>query len=117
MIELNKFELRRLIDTPMKSEEFYAKVYELVAEIPRGRVATYGQIAFMLGRPQCPRWVGQALRHAPADAQLPCHRVVNIQGRIAPCWAAQRDLLVKEGVIFKENGCVNLKKHLWQIFV
>ncbi|NPV91035.1 MAG: MGMT family protein [Firmicutes bacterium] len=100
----------------MKRDEFFARVYQIVKEIPRGRVATYGQIAFILGRPQCSRRVGQAMHYAPDNAGLPCHRVVNSKGRLVPHWAEQKDLLLREGVVFKNSDCVDLKKHRWQIF-
>ncbi|HEX2985924.1 MAG TPA: methylated-DNA--[protein]-cysteine S-methyltransferase [Caproiciproducens sp.] len=97
----------------MKRQEFYERVYQIVSDIPRGRVATYGQIAFLLGMPQCSRQVGGALRHAPAFLNLPCHRVVNCKGRLVPGWDEQRSLLINEGVFFEENGNVNLKYSIW----
>lgn len=100
----------------MEREDFYSRVYQIVKEIPWGRVSTYGQIALMLGKPRCPRRVGQALHHAPNDLNLPCYRVVNSQGRLVPHWAEQKDLLLREGIAFKSNDCVDLKKYLWQIF-
>lgn len=60
---------------------FHAAVYRLVRRIPRGRVATYGQIAALLGYPRAARAVGQAMKHAPVG--LPWHRVVNAQGGIS----------------------------------
>ena len=100
----------------MTRKEFYTRVYQIVKEIPRGKVATYGQIALMLGKPQCSRRVGQALHYAPDQADLPCHRVVNSKGGLVPHWVEQKDLLLKERVTFKNSGCVDLKKHLWPIF-
>lgn len=94
--------------------EFIQRVYDLVQEIPRGTVATYGQLAFLLGSPGRSRLVGRALSLAPAERPLPCHRVVNCQGRTAPHWTEQRTLLEAEGVIFKENGCVDLKNCRWK---
>ena len=85
-------------------ETFYQQVYAMVARIPKGRVATYGQIAMLLGLPHAARAVGQALAHAPIG--LPCHRVVNRQGRIASGWEEQRRLLQAEGIDMLENGCV-----------
>lgn len=98
--------------------EHDAHVYEIVAQIPRGKVATYGQIAALLGNPLAARKVGYAMFHAPDDAHLPCHRVVNRKGEMAPDdifggQGIQRSLLVSEGVIFKENGCIDMKKCLW----
>ncbi len=100
----------------MKREEFYTRVYQIVKIIPPGKVATYGQIAWIMGSPRCSRRVGQALYHAPHDATLPCHRVVNSQGRLVPHWVEQKELLAREEASFKNNGCVDLKKHLWQVF-
>ena len=66
---------------------FYQDVYGIVKEIPVGRVATYKQIAVLVGFPQHARWVGRALRNVPDALGLPCHRVVNHAGRLAPhCW-------------------------------
>jgi O-6-methylguanine DNA methyltransferase len=93
--------------------DFCAEVYTVVASIPSGSVLTYGQIASLVGRPQCSRMVGQAMHNAPSG--LPCHRVVNSQGRLAPFWVQQRELLEKEDVAFKKNGCVDLKKSCWDI--
>lgn len=100
----------------MKREEFFARVYQIVKAIPPGRVATYGQIALLLGEPQCSRRVGQALYYAPSNVDLPCHRVVNSKGRLVPHWTEQKDLLLKEKVAFKNSDHVDLKKNLWQIF-
>ncbi|MBC8569235.1 methylated-DNA--[protein]-cysteine S-methyltransferase [Oscillospiraceae bacterium NSJ-54] len=93
---------------------FIERVYNLVEEIPQGTVATYGQLAFLLGAPNRSRLVGRALSHAPEERNLPCHRVVNCQGRTAPHWIEQRRLLEEEGVGFRDNGCVNLKKYCWK---
>lgn len=100
----------------MKREDFYLSVYQIVKEIPLGKVSTYGQIALLLGKPQCSRLVGQALYHAPNSLSLPCHRVVNSQGRLVPDWSEQKTLLLSEGINFKLNNCVDLNKHLWSIF-
>ena len=98
----------------MKRAEYFQKIYELVSQIPPGRVATYGQLAYLAGFPQAPRIAGQALCFAPPG--LPCHRCVNSAGRLAPGFFQQRALLEKEGVRFRPNGCVDLKKHLWDPF-
>ncbi|WP_407314100.1 MGMT family protein [Desulfosporosinus sp. SB140] len=97
----------------MNKKEFANKVYDIVKDIPLGKVATYGLIAFISGYPQCSRMVGQALHHAPDVLNIPCHRVVNYHGRLAPGWTDQKRLLANEGVCLKENGCVDLKKYLW----
>ena len=88
---------------------FEERVYALVAVLPAGSVASYGQLAVLAGQPRWARKAGRALRYAPPG--LPCHRVVNSAGRCVPGWVQQRQLLAAEGVTFKENGCVNMKKH------
>ena len=71
--------------------DFDAEIWSVVAEIPAGRVATYGQLARLIGMPGHARRAGRALALAPEG--LPCHRVVNSQGRTAPGWTGQRELL------------------------
>lgn len=97
----------------MEQETFADQVYQFVAKIPRGRVATYGQIAFLLGMPRSARRVGYALSHTPSFLSLPCHRVVNRLGNTVPGWQEQRSLLEDEGVSFRENGTVDLPRSLW----
>lgn len=99
----------------MDKAHFYEEVYSIVKEIPPGNVLTYGEIARLAGKPQYSRMVGQAMFHAPQKRHLPCHRVVNSQGRLAPSWMEQRNMLEKEGVTFKPNGCVDMTKHFWNI--
>lgn len=79
-----------------------------------GKVATYGQIAFIMERPGFARMVGQALSHGPESDEIPYHRVVNFQGRLVPGWNNQSKLLEQEGITFKTNGCVDLKKYIWR---
>jgi len=91
-------------------------VYEIlsaVGEIPEGRVASYGQIAALIGREKNSRLVGKVLSQAELYGDYPCHRVVNHAGRLAPNFPDQRMLLEREGVAFRENGCVDMKKHQW----
>lgn len=95
-------------------EAFFRDVYAVVAEIPPGRVISYGEIALLLGTPQYSRMVGRALRFVPHELHLPCHRVVNSQGRTAPGWVEQRELLMAEGVLFKSGGDVDMKRCKWQ---
>lgn len=85
----------------------------MVNSIPRGKVLTYGAIATLLGRPGNSRLVGRLISAAPAGA--PAHRVVNAAGRTAPGWAEQRSILESEGVAFRQNGNVDLKRHLHSI--
>ena len=97
----------------MNDIEFAQKVYGIAAVIPEGKVMTYGQIARIIGDPGWARRVGRAMFYAPSG--IPCHRVINGKGEMAPEYAfggkdIQRRMLEDEGVIFKPNGCVNLKK-------
>lgn len=102
------------------SKNFFNKIYEIVAQIPEGKVATYGQIAAALGSPRGARTVGWAMQSTPEQLRLPCHRVVNRLGEMAPSYAfggadIQRAILENEGVTFKADGCIDMKKHLWNI--
>ncbi len=99
----------------INKELFYQEVYQIVAAIPPGRVATYGLIASLAGAPCHSRLAGKALSQVPDGLNLPCHRVVNSQGRTAPGWEQQRELLQNEGVAFKSNGCVDLNRYCWNL--
>lgn len=94
-------------------EDLAYEILCAVEEIPEGRVATYGQIARLIGRDKNSRLVGKVLSRAEFYGEYPCHRVVNHAGRLAPNFAEQKDLLAAEGVKFKENGCVDLKNFRW----
>lgn len=95
------------------SDDFAYGVLSVVAEIPKGKVATYGQIARLIGREKNSRLVGKILSHAEAYGDYPCQRVVNHAGRLAPGWPEQGDLLRAEGVELKDDGRVDLKKYGW----
>ena len=95
-------------------EELRKTVYEIVSQIPRGKVLTYGAIALLAGYPDHSRLVGRIMRDAP-DGQLPCHRVVSASGRLAPPFPTQASLLAAEGVRLSPSGKVPLKTYLWQI--
>lgn len=90
-------------------------ILSVVEEIPVGNVSAYGQIASLIGREKNARLVGNVLSMADFYGRYPCHRVVNAHGRTAPGWKDQRRLLEEEGVCFRKNGCVDMKKHLWDI--
>ena len=94
-------------------EDLVYEILSAVEEIPEGRVATYGQIARLIGRDKNSRLVGKVLSMAEYYGQYPCHRVVNHAGRLSPGWREQAELLREEGVELKENGCVDLKKYQW----
>lgn len=94
----------------------FERIYEVVRSIPEGKVMTYGQVALLAGNPRWARVVGYALHVNPQPGVIPCHRVVNREGRVAPGFAfggtdAQRKLLEGEGVSFLENGLVDMEKH------
>ena len=96
---------------------FDESVYEYLKKVPKGRVTTYGMIARAIGHPRASRQVGNALHRNPAPVVIPCHRVVNREGRLAPAFAfggmeIQAALLVAEGVEVK-NGYVDIAKYIW----
>lgn len=96
---------------------FFEQVYRLVRRVPRGKVVTYGQIAAALGSRDARR-VGWAL-HANRDKNMPCHRVVNKDGRLAPNFAfdgeaEQRRRLEAEGVRFSQDGRVEMVKYQYE---
>ncbi len=94
----------------------FERIYEVVKSIPKGKVMTYGQVALLAGNPRWARVVGYALHVNPEPGVIPCHRVVNREGRVAPGFAfggtdAQRMLLESEGVVFLENGLVDMENY------
>jgi len=97
----------------MNKTDIFEQVYDIVRQIPRGRVMTYGGIATILDLN--PRYVGYILHHNPYLGDVPCHRVVNSQGKVADTFAfgggdAQQKLLENEGAIFVrgkvDNSCI-----------
>ncbi len=100
---------------------FFELVYEAVRLIPEGKVASYGQIAKLCGSPRSSRAVGYALHVNPLPGIVPCHRVVNREGRLAPAFAfggalVQKELLEREGVeVFEKDGLfyVSMEKFRW----
>lgn len=95
-------------------EKLVYEILSVVEEIPAGRVATYGQIAALIGRPKSARLVGKVLSMAEYYGRYPCHRVVNHCGRTAPNWPEQAVLLAEEGVFVRPNSCVPLKEYQWE---
>ena len=95
-------------------ENLIYEILAVVGEIPPGRVASYGQIAALIGREKNSRLVGKVLSMAEFYGDYPCHRVVNHAGRTAPGWREQQSLLEAEGVEFRGNGCVDMKKYRWE---
>ena len=96
------------------SEELVYEILSVVEEIPEGQVASYGQIAQLIGRERNSRLVGKVLSMSDFYGDYPCHRVVNNAGRTAPGFTAQRSLLESEGVRFKENGMVDMQTFQWK---
>lgn len=96
------------------NEELIYEILSVVEEIPEGRVATYGQIAGLIGREKNARLVGKVLSMAEFYGKYPCHRVVNHAGRLVPGWREQRELLLEEGVGLKDAFHVDLKGCRWE---
>lgn len=93
------------------------KVYEYLKTIPKGRVVTYGQIAECLGNKKLARVVGNIIHNNPDPANIPCHRVVNCKGEVSTAFAfggstAQRKLLEQEGIVFGNDGKIDLEKYI-----
>ncbi len=101
-------------------DSFFQRTYDLVRQIPEGRVASYGQVARMLGEPRKARFVGFAMRNSPGMAAgVPCHRVVFKDGSLAPGYTfggegAQRKMLEDEGIVFLDDGRVDMGKSGWE---
>jgi methylated-DNA-protein-cysteine methyltransferase-like protein len=98
----------------------HEKIRAVVVRIPRGRVATYGQVARLAGLPGHARLVGYALSALPEGSRLPWHRVVNAEGRISMRSTGsgmdvlQRLRLKRERVTFTRNGVISLTRFRWQ---
>ncbi|BDR54421.1 methylated-DNA--protein-cysteine methyltransferase [Bombiscardovia apis] len=118
-----------MADSSSTTSPFFDEVYRVVQNIPRGYVATYGQVAALAGSPRAARYVGFALHSNPDPSLTPCHRVVFRDGSLSPGYAfggpeRQRELLEDEGVCFKmprtqENAgapgwVVDFDKSAWQ---
>lgn len=92
----------------------FENVYNIVKQIPSGRVITYGTLAALSGLNN-PRHAGRILHENPDPENIPCHRIVNAQGRVAPAYAfggadIQKQRLMEEGVIFTEKGFVDMNQ-------
>lgn len=98
----------------MLDEGTVYEILSVVAEIPQGCVATYGQIARLIGKERNARLVGKVLSMAEYYGSYPCHRVVNHAGRLAPGWTEQGALLRDEGVPLKTDGRVDLRRYQWE---
>lgn len=98
---------------PVLDESLIYEILSVVGEIPSGRVASYGQIARLIGRERNSRLVGKVLSMAERYGDYPCHRVVNSVGRLAPYFHEQEPRLREEGVEFLPNGNVDMKRFQW----
>jgi methylated-DNA-protein-cysteine methyltransferase-like protein len=112
-------DLGRIIETGNEVKVGYEHIYDVVRCIPRGRVATYGQVAELAGVPGQPRRTGYALSGLPADSGVPWHRVINAQGKISfPPNSShaklQRRLLKQEGVKFDSAARIDLSLFRWR---
>ncbi len=102
-------------------ESVFDRIYSVVSQIPKGKVATYGLVAKLAGNPRWARVVGYALHNNPDQSKIPCHRVVNREGKVAKAFVfggenEQIRLLLNEGVEVKD-GKVDLQKYLWDVGV
>lgn len=100
-------------------DSVFDRIYNVVSQIPKGKVATYGQVASLAGNPRWARVVGYALHNNPDRSLIPCHRVVNREGRVAKAFVfggenEQIRLLEQEGVKCVD-GCVDLTKYQWEM--
>ncbi|MCF1685492.1 MGMT family protein [Tetragenococcus halophilus] len=102
--------MKRVLD-----EDLVYEILSVVGEIPEGCVATYGQIARLIGREKNARLVGRVLSMSEFYGRYPCHRVVNHAGRLAPGWKEQADYLRNEGISLKDENHVDLKKYQWEV--
>ncbi len=103
----------------MGEGKIFSAIYAAVCSVPRGKVATYGQIAAMCGNPRWARVVGYALHVNPQPGVIPCHRIVNREGRVSAAFAfggenVQISMLRQEGVEVSDEGFVDLAKYRYK---
>ncbi|NLP47703.1 MAG: MGMT family protein [Clostridiales bacterium] len=103
----------------MGQNNTFEKIYDVVRKIPKGKVATYGQVALYAGNPRWSRVVGYALHVNPYPGKLPCHRVVNRFGEVSSAFAfggenMQIKLLEEEGISFRLDKTLDLKLYRWE---
>jgi methylated-DNA-protein-cysteine methyltransferase-like protein len=102
-----------------RGESAYERIWRIASRIPRGRVATYGQLAELAGLPRAPRQAGYAMAALPSGSRVPWQRVVNARGEVSPRsdpggeWV-QRALLEREGVEFDAKGRIDLRRFGWR---
>ncbi|MCY4652462.1 MAG: MGMT family protein [Dehalococcoidia bacterium] len=105
------------MSTQYEKAPVYRRILDVVRQVPHGQVATYGQIALIVG--DCtPRMVGYCLASLDFDSDVPWQRIINYQGKVSPRSTGhgsqvQRELLENEGVEFDARGCVSFRKYGW----
>jgi methylated-DNA-protein-cysteine methyltransferase-like protein len=104
---------------PRDPDSSYVRIYRIVRRIPRGRVATYGQVARLAGLAGHARQVGYALHAMATEQSVPWHRVINARGEVSRrsdpgSDVAQRQFLEREGVVFDAAGRVDLARFQWR---
>lgn len=110
---------RRIIGEKISEKNSFEKIYDVVRQIPKGNVASYGQVARLAGNSRWARVVGYALHANPDPEHIPCHRVVTKDGSTSKAFAfgggdRQRELLEAEGVEF-EGGHVVMEEYQWEV--
>lgn len=102
---------------PTKDNSFGQRLKDVIKKVPKGKVATYGQIAALAGNPRAARQVVRILHSSSEKDKLPWHRIVNRQGRISLKrgygYEIQRELLRQEGIKFDENDTIDFDRYLW----
>lgn len=105
---------------PTNTNGTYARIYQCIAKIPHGKVATYGQVAKLISA-SGPRQIGYALSSIPPGVDIPWHRVINAKGEISPRSGSEQlgdheqySRLVAEGIVVNKNSKINLSQHQWQ---
>ncbi|MFC0139542.1 MGMT family protein [Erwinia mallotivora] len=101
-----------------EQDNFYQRIWQIVAAIPFGRVTTYGEIARLAGSPRAARQVGGVLKRLPRGSKLPWHRVINRQGQISLSGddlQRQRQALLAEGIEVSAEGKIALSQYRWDI--
>ena len=103
----------------VKEDNFFERVYQIVKQIPYGKITTYGAIAKVLGSPQSARMVGWALNASHGNTDIPAHRVVNRSGLLTGKHHFQgknlmQQLLENEGVIIVDNKIVDMQRYFWE---
>lgn len=100
------------------NEPFSDRVKRIIKSVPRGKVATYGQVAALAGNIRAARQVAWILHSSSDKHNLPWHRIINSRGSISlkPLYGfeIQKELLQNEGVVFSENGTIDLSRYLWR---